>query len=126
MLFRSASEPADVLTGRRRRSGPQRVVLAVDRAQLEGVAALVPGARSAVCGDEDGARPDPRGTVRNWVLTGGEDHGVLATVPAEMLTQPLSVYIKDVHLLRERLLDGRRERQIFIELLLGNSLVELR
>ena len=57
--------------------------LAVDRARLEGVAALVPGARSAARGDEDGARPDPRGTARNWVLTGGEDHGVLATVPAD-------------------------------------------
>lgn len=57
--------------------------LAADRAQLEGVAALVPGARSAARGAEDGARPDPRGTARNWVLTGGEDHGVLATVPAD-------------------------------------------
>lgn len=57
--------------------------LAADRAQLEGIAALVPGARSAARGDEDGARPDPRGTARNWVLTGGEDHGVLATVPAD-------------------------------------------
>lgn len=57
--------------------------LAVDRAQLEGVAALVSGARSAARGAEDGARPDPRGTARNWVLTGGEDHGVLATVPAD-------------------------------------------
>lgn len=57
--------------------------LAADRAQLEGVAALVSGARSAARGDEDGARPDPRGTARNWVLTGGEDHGVLATVPSD-------------------------------------------
>ena len=57
--------------------------LAADRAQLEGVAALVPGTRSATRGAEDGARPDPRGTARNWVLTGGEDHGVLATVPAD-------------------------------------------
>lgn len=57
--------------------------LAADRAQLEGVAALVPGARSAARGAEDGARPDPRGTARNWVLTGGEDHGVLATIPAD-------------------------------------------
>ena len=57
--------------------------LAVDRAQLEGVAALVPGTRGAARGAEDGARPDPRGTARNWVLTGGEDHGVLATVPAD-------------------------------------------
>lgn len=57
--------------------------LAADRAQLEGVAALVSGARSAARGDEDGARPDPCGTARNWVLTGGEDHGVLATVPAD-------------------------------------------
>ena len=57
--------------------------LAADRAQLEGVAALVSGARSAARGDEDGARPDPHGTARNWVLTGGEDHGVLATVPAD-------------------------------------------
>lgn len=57
--------------------------LAADRAQLEGIAALVPGARSAARGDEDGARLDPRGTARNWVLTGGEDHGVLATVPAD-------------------------------------------
>ena len=57
--------------------------LAADRAQLEGVAALVSGARSAARGAEDGARPDPRGTARNWVLTGGEDHGVLATVPAD-------------------------------------------
>ena len=57
--------------------------LAADRAQLEGIAALVPGTRSAARGAEDGARPDPRGTARNWVLTGGEDHGVLATVPAD-------------------------------------------
>ena len=57
--------------------------LAADRAQLEGVAALVPGTRGAARGAEDGARPDPRGTARNWVLTGGEDHGVLATVPAD-------------------------------------------
>ena len=57
--------------------------LAADRAQLEGVAALVSGARSAARGGEDNARPDPRGTARNWVLTGGEDHGVLATVPAD-------------------------------------------
>ena len=57
--------------------------LAADRAQLEGVAALVPGARSAARGAENSVRPDPRGTARNWVLTGGEDHGLLATVPAD-------------------------------------------
>ena len=62
--------------------------LAADRAQLEGVAALVPGARSAARGTgaavgTGGIRPDPRETARNWVLTGGEDHGMLATVPAD-------------------------------------------
>ena len=62
--------------------------LAADRAELEGVAALVPEARSAArgtgaTGGTGGIRPDPRETARNWVLTGGEDHGMLATVPAD-------------------------------------------
>ena len=70
------------------------VALAADRAELEGVVALVLEARSAARGTDaargtgaaggtGGIRPDPRETARNWVLTGGEDHGMLATVPAD-------------------------------------------
>ncbi len=56
------------------------VVVDLDRSALEpDVAALLPAARAL--GDGAGSEPEERALA--WVLGGGEDHGLLATFPAE-------------------------------------------
>ncbi|MCR2053640.1 thiamine-phosphate kinase [Actinomyces bowdenii] len=59
---------------------PVEGALAQDLALLEPVAVELAGLRAAA-GSPSG--PDPRALARRWVLTGGEDHGLLATVPPE-------------------------------------------
>lgn len=65
-----------------------RVVVDLDAAALRGhEKALLPAARALVrAGDDDARRPAAdraavAALVREWVLTGGEDHGLLATFP---------------------------------------------
>ncbi|RRD29663.1 thiamine-phosphate kinase [Actinomyces bowdenii] len=56
---------------------PGRGALAGDLEALEPVAAELAGLPAVP------PEPDPRALARRWVLTGGEDHGLLATVPPE-------------------------------------------